>query len=298
MASFENNEKKTEGINNPPNNVFTDVEKLKKVANEYFAQKKYKEAEDTYTLALNNDCDNELRSVILANRSAARMGLHMNELALSDAEEAIRLNSSWVKAYYRKSSALEGMGKFGQAIETWEEAARNCPADPSIDKQLKQLQKKWAHCFLQDKYPIESEVDLLSRYCLLTDKRERLSTLAHFWNDSSKLERFSYFQLLIALIGGESGLSDANLQYIVPDVMVDMPLHNYPDLPRERIHVWADFFRALDTENKKVFFESIWNKVLNNEEKNDVIVDLRLLFAETVAPPAPVNSKSDINELD
>jgi tetratricopeptide (TPR) repeat protein len=272
------------------NDSVLDAEKLKKIANEYFAQKKYKEAEDTYTLALNGECPNELKSVLLANRSAARIGLHMYELALSDAEESIRLNNSWMKAYYRKSAALEGMGKFRQALETWEDAFRNCPPDPSIDKQLRALQKKWMSCFLQPTYPIESDVDLLSRYALLADRRERLSTLAHFWNDSTQHERYSFFLLLMSLIGGETGLSRASLDMIVPEAMIDMPLHNYPDLPRERIQLWCDYFKGLSPENKRTFFQAIWNKILTSDEQNDVISDLKLLMSQP--------SGTTINEVD
>lgn len=279
-----------------------EVEKLKKVANEYFAQKKYKEAEDTYTLALSNESPEELRSVLLANRSAARMGLSMFELALSDAEEAIRLNPSWVKSYYRKSSALEAMGKYRQAIETWRDASYHCSTNPAdltaIEKQLAQLKKKWTLIFYLDKHPIESDVDLLSRYSCLFDKRERLSTLAHFWNDSTPDERFSYFQLLIRIIGGETGLSDATLEHVTAEVMIPMPLHNYPDLPRERIQLWCDYFRDLDVERKRLIFEAIWNKILLSEEKNDVILDLKLLFSQSIqsSDEAPNKDFADIDE--
>jgi tetratricopeptide (TPR) repeat protein len=280
-------------------NEINEVEKLKKVANEYFAQKKYKEADDMYTLALenlatvnNSSTDeasrNELQSVILANRSAARIGLSMFELALSDSEESIRLQPSWIKAYFRKASALEGMNKFNSAIETWEDARTNCPPSEAatVDKQSKILKKKWASCFLSETFPIESEVDLLSRYSFLADKRERLSTLAHFWNDSTKEERFAYFQLLIGIIGGESGASNMITERLTSDVMADMPLHNYPDLPRERVALWCDYFKnSLDMEGKKLVFQAIWNKLLTTEEKTDIIMDMKLLFSQSLGIP-------------
>jgi hypothetical protein len=34
---------------------------------------------------------------------------------------------------------------------------------------------------------VTSSSDLLARYSLLTDSREKLSTMAHFWNASSKV---------------------------------------------------------------------------------------------------------------
>jgi tetratricopeptide (TPR) repeat protein len=288
-----------------------DVEKLKKVANEYFAQKNYKEADDMYTLAVENlttmnksSTDvagtNELHSVILANRSAARIGLSMFELALPDAEESIRLQPFWIKAYFRKASALEGMNKFNAAMETWEDARTNCPVSEAatVDKQLKLLKKKWSSFFLSEKFPIESEVDLLSRYSVLSDKRERLSTLAHFWNDSNKEERFGFFQLLMGIIGGESGASNMIIERVTSDVMADMPLHNYTDLPRERVALWCDYFKnSLDMEGKNLVFQAIWNKLLTTEEKTDIIMDMKLLFNQSLEIPESDASEA-VHETD
>jgi len=292
-------------VNANSGDPMNDIEKLKKAANEYFAQKKYKEAEDTYTLALNqisnsNTSYDELKSVVLANRSAARIGLLMYELALSDAEESIRIQPSWIKAYYRKSAAFEGMGKYPQAIDTWENARLFCKTRDDalvIEKQLKPLQKKWTSCFFQEKYPVESEVDLLSRYALLPDKRERLSTLALFWNDSTFEERFAYFQLLINIIGGDSGMSDLANERITPDTMIDMPLHNYPDLPRERISVWCNYFQSLNIESKQLVFQAIWNKILSSDEQNDIIMDLKLLLNQTLEIPSS-SDQQQIHEID
>lgn len=292
------------------NELIEESEKLKKTANEFFTQQKYEEAIVHYTLAIeklpetNDEAHseyrslNELRSVLLANRAASYIGLKQFETALNDANQAILSHPQWVKAYYRKASALDCLGRFQDVVSTWDEASRLCTTsasssasntsastsgnstDPMVEKQRKLAQKKWKSVFLSLEFPVLSMEDLLSRYQLLTDKRERLSTLAHFWNDSTKLERFQFFQVLISLISGSGELSEATLERITPDLMSDMPLHNYPDLPRARIQCWANYFSTAPTEEKNEILKKLWNEYLSSEEKNDIIVDLKMLFSE------------------
>lgn len=62
------------------------------------------------------------------------------------------------------------------------EAADECDADssPWLAKQLHQAKISWVGAFRN--IAIADEDDFIERYGILTDSREKLSTMAHFWN--------------------------------------------------------------------------------------------------------------------
>ncbi len=251
-----------------------DPEELKKMANDLFIKNQFSEAEALYRQALNFTDKVDLKTVLHTNLSASLIGMHRLEEAIDHADAAIALDPTWVKAYYRKSSALESLNRAKEMYDTWIEAAKVCENNQALIKQFKSAQQKWSKLFRKPEYPVTSSEDLLRRIDLFTDKRERLSTLAHFWNDSSQEERLSYFLLLLQVIGGEGALSAKNQELFSTSIMVPLPLNNYPDLPRSRLASWFDFFQGLPSEEKKIVFRSVWDH-LTSEEKNDVIVDMR-----------------------
>jgi hypothetical protein len=68
-------------------------------------------------------------------------------------------------------------------------------------KQMDIATATWSKYFRSE--PIESKEDFMSRFKILTDSRERLSTLALFWNDSNNDERYHHFTFFLTVIGGE-----------------------------------------------------------------------------------------------
>jgi tetratricopeptide (TPR) repeat protein len=255
-----------------------DAEELKKLANDLFIANKFAEAEVLYNQALSLTDKDDLKVLLHTNCAAALIGMHKYEEALFHANAAIALDPTWVKAYYRKSSALESLNRFREMYDTWIDAGKVCENNQALIKQFKAAQQKWSKQFRKADYPIVSSEDLLRRFDLFTDKRERLSTLAHFWNDSAQEERLSYFIMLIQIIGGQGALSAQNQELFSPDIMVPLPLNNYHDLPRSRLQNWFDFFQALPSDEKNIVFRSVWDH-LSSEEKNDVIVDMRQFLA-------------------
>lgn len=65
--------------------------------------------------------DVALIKVLYSNRSAAYVRYGKPEEALKDAEEALKLDPHWGKAYGRKGKALFDLGKFDLALEAYEE---------------------------------------------------------------------------------------------------------------------------------------------------------------------------------
>lgn len=254
---------------------FTTAEEIKKKANEYFISKNYAQAEELYSFSLES-FPNENTAIIHTNRSAARFHLEKFEGALADAESALLADRTWTKAYFRKASALEKLSRQKEAFETWNAAIEFCNKDTWLLTQYKAAFQKWTSIFREASQSIESPEDLKNRFNLLPNKRERLSTLAHFWNDSLPKEREGFFHTLIDLIKGLGDLSELT-KSMTEDNMVAMPLHNYEDLPRARIAPWVDYFRDLPFEGKAALFQGLWAS-LSSEEQSDVILDLQLLL--------------------
>lgn len=84
--------------------------RLRTLGNDYFLKGDFAKAEEVYTSLL-ADFEKD-HAIILTNRSAARLGLGKQDEALADAEQAIELDRKWIKAYYRKASALEALKRY------------------------------------------------------------------------------------------------------------------------------------------------------------------------------------------
>jgi hypothetical protein len=262
-----------------------EVDQLKQKGNEYFIAKDFRNAVDLYSQALALCTDNDVRKVLLTNRSAAKLGLENYPDAVQDAKDALEIDPSHIKAYYRKAAALEAWNKLGDAYYCWLAAEKFCdPRQEILSKQIRKTKAAWVKVFRQPTFPITDVEDLTQRLLLFTDKRERLSTLAHFWNSSSLHERFTYFQVLLGLIGGSGDLSESNQEHITPEVMVEMPMANYVDMPRSRLADWFDFFDTLSSDARTEVFKRVWMH-LSSEEQNDVIRDLRYLFGQAAEDP-------------
>jgi len=80
---------------------------LKAKGNEQFAHGKFSESEESYTSAIALDPSQE---ALWSNRAATRLKLGRPLEALSDAEECIKLNPTFLKGYHRKALALKDLG--------------------------------------------------------------------------------------------------------------------------------------------------------------------------------------------
>lgn len=71
-------------------------------------------------------------------------------------------------------------------FDTWMTASKECDSEssPWLSKQIDTAKSDWEKVFRD--VPVVDDADFIVRYSLLVDSRERLSTLAHFWNGSSQ----------------------------------------------------------------------------------------------------------------
>ena len=263
----------------------SNAEELKVKGNKAFASSNYDEAEKFYTLAIDETGGN---AIFYTNRSAARYQLGKMEESISDADKAISMDPTWTKAYYRKAVALERLSDLSSCYETWSLAVKNCESTEWLKKQFQAITVTWGKHFKS--VPVKSANDLLSRYKLLKDSRERLSTMAHFWNLSSQEERLSHFQFFLSMIGGVGRAADANSN-IDPAMLLALPMDNYIDLPQSHIQSWCDYFQQLPAEEKTIILKGMWD-TLSTTEQNTVVTDLKsfifgALHNAAVIPTAP-----------
>ncbi|CAH1443691.1 unnamed protein product [Lactuca virosa] len=108
-----------------------DANSEKELGNEYFKQRKYKEAIDCYSrsLALSPT------AVAYANRAMAYLKLKRFQEAEVDCTEALNLDDRYIKAYSRRSTARKELGKYKDSKEDADFALRLEPNNQEIKKQ-------------------------------------------------------------------------------------------------------------------------------------------------------------------
>ncbi|KAK9077012.1 hypothetical protein SSX86_005347 [Deinandra increscens subsp. villosa] len=108
-----------------------DASSEKELGNEFFKQRKYKEAVECYSrsLALSPT------AVAYANRAMAYLKLKRFQEAEEDCTEALNLDDRYIKAYSRRSTARKELGKLKDAKEDADFALRLEPHNQEIKKQ-------------------------------------------------------------------------------------------------------------------------------------------------------------------
>ncbi|KAK7269432.1 hypothetical protein RIF29_22158 [Crotalaria pallida] len=103
----------------------------KDLGNEFFKQKKFKEAVDCYSrsIALTPT------AVAYANRAMAYIKLRRFQEAEDDCTEALNLDDRYIKAYSRRATSRKELGKIKESMEDAEFALRLEPNNQEIKKQ-------------------------------------------------------------------------------------------------------------------------------------------------------------------
>lgn len=103
----------------------------KELGNEYFKQKKFKEAIDCYSRSIAL----APTAVAYANRAMSFLKLRRFQEAEDDCTEALNLDDRYIKAYSRRATARKELGKFKGSMEDAEFALRLEPHNQEIKKQ-------------------------------------------------------------------------------------------------------------------------------------------------------------------
>ncbi|KAG4997423.1 hypothetical protein JHK84_028447 [Glycine max] len=140
-------------INDPFNRVHSsfvpedvpDAVSEKDLGNEFFKQKKFKEARDCYSrsIALSPT------AVAYANRAMANIKLRRQAYAEDDCTEALNLDDRYIKAYSRRATARKELGKIKESMDDAAFALRLEPNNQEIKKQYADAKSLYEKDILQ-----------------------------------------------------------------------------------------------------------------------------------------------------
>uniref|UniRef100_A0A2K5MWC6 Protein unc-45 homolog B n=1 Tax=Cercocebus atys TaxID=9531 RepID=A0A2K5MWC6_CERAT len=128
---------------------------LKEEGNRHFQLQDYKAATKSYSQALKLTKDKALLAILYRNRAACGLKTESYVQAASDASRAIDINSSDIKALYRRCQALEHLGKLDQAFKDVQRCATLEPRNQNFQETLRRLNTS-----IQEKLRVQFSTDL------------------------------------------------------------------------------------------------------------------------------------------
>jgi serine/threonine-protein phosphatase 5 len=111
---------------------------LKDEGNKLLVNFKYALAAEKYTVAI----DLHPSAILYSNRAQALIKIESYGLAIQDANEAIRIDPGYLKAYYRRASANYALGKLKEALKDFKAVVKLVPRDADALKKMKQCEKE------------------------------------------------------------------------------------------------------------------------------------------------------------
>jgi DnaJ family protein C protein 7 len=128
------------------------IEACRENGNEAFRQKRFKEAAEFYTQAIDIDGSNRrMTAMFRGNRSASRLELKDLQGALMDCEFSIKNGNDGAKMYARRSRIYESMDKLDDAMRDMQQA---CELDGNYQQELHQLKVRVKRSKRKDYYKI------------------------------------------------------------------------------------------------------------------------------------------------
>eukprot|EP01133_Synstelium_polycarpum_P015616 gene15616-18556_t len=118
------------------------AEKLKMEGNTKLSSHDYQGALDCYTRAIAYDGTN---AIYYANRSSAYSNLKKYQEASQDADEAIKRNPGYGKAYFRLGSAKVSLGEYQAAVDAYNKAIELEPTNDVYRSSLAAAESKLAN---------------------------------------------------------------------------------------------------------------------------------------------------------
>uniref|UniRef100_A0A669PB92 Protein unc-45 homolog B n=1 Tax=Phasianus colchicus TaxID=9054 RepID=A0A669PB92_PHACC len=128
--------------------MMEDPIQLKEEGNKYFQASDYERAAESYTKAMKLNKDRALQAVLYRNRAACFLKKVRKALAID-------INSSDIKALYRRSQALEKLGKLDQAFKDAQKCATMEPRNKNFQETLRRLGAD-----IQEKLRIQFSTDM------------------------------------------------------------------------------------------------------------------------------------------
>lgn len=118
---------------------FDRAEELKEEGNKLLAAYKYGLAAEKYSAAIALNGNN---AIYYSNRSQALIKLESYGLAIEDANEAIRIDPTYIKALYRRGSANYALGKMKESLRDFKMVVKIKPKDADALNKMKACEKR------------------------------------------------------------------------------------------------------------------------------------------------------------
>ncbi|KAH7719447.1 protein phosphatase-5 [Aphelenchoides avenae] len=106
--------------------------------NQFYKEGRYQDAVDAYSL----DLVYNVSARTLSNRSQAYIKLENNWFAYIDATEAVKLDDSLSKAWYRRGATLAELGFYKEAKKSLRKCMKLVPRDKAATKLLNRIEQK------------------------------------------------------------------------------------------------------------------------------------------------------------
>jgi serine/threonine-protein phosphatase 5 len=114
-----------------------EANKLKDEGNKFLQIARFNQAAEKYSGAI----DIIPTAIYYSNRAQALIKMECYGLAISDANEALKLDPGYIKAYYRRGSANYALGKLKAALKDFKAVVKIAPKDPDATKKMKACER-------------------------------------------------------------------------------------------------------------------------------------------------------------
>ena len=149
-------ESKEEAKESPSEELYAAALKFKEDGNAYFKYKKTGPAIEEYSKGIDlidkasedakgSPAVRDLRVILLTNRSNCYNLEKKYAESLSDSDAALKIDSSYAKAYYRRGAALEGLERYAEAKDAFTKAlGKNIDASgrSATQKKIKEIERR------------------------------------------------------------------------------------------------------------------------------------------------------------
>mmetsp|Transcript_1260 Transcript_1260/g.1215 ORF Transcript_1260/g.1215 Transcript_1260/m.1215 type:complete len:357 (+) Transcript_1260:18-1088(+) len=206
------------------------AEEFKKQGNEAFQDSRYQEAYDLYTKAADLCVGGKKQAVYFSNRAFASIRLENYGIAVVDAKAALDIDPKFVKAYYRRGSALFALGKYKESVRDFLKVCKMFPKSKeartkyAVAKKAK-VEMEFASCIAVEEVKIEIDpediiVEESYNGPVITSREDInvewvLALMQHF-KEEKKLHK-KYVVMLINFLMDSTKEQDALVDIEVPE---------------------------------------------------------------------------------
>lgn len=131
------------------------LDRMKEEGNVEFKAGRFANAIEKYTAALEVDpLNHSINAKLLQNRAQCKIKLKQYDEAIADADRAVTLDPSYIKAKKTKANALGQAGKWEDSVREWKAIHELDPEDRTIPKEVRKAELELKKSLRKDYYKI------------------------------------------------------------------------------------------------------------------------------------------------